>query len=519
MKSRISLLIILLALLDSCRVKQFDLTDSDFSEWKPTAALPLFETNVSVNDMMAQADKNSVVKVDPDDGFVTLVFRGKFFEFSTSNLVPLPPVAKTLSFDVPGGVFPASGVVTISKELTAEIGDGSNEIYEIWLKGGAIKFSTGNPNGYLAKIKMSSDQVKNNNVPLLIEAGLGSSIIHSFAGSKIKLLQEGGRSVMKIKVELVMAGNSGDVYSAGKVDVDFLMSQLTYERVYLDIKPRKAISLQDSFPIPFFELKNVSGGIEFLQPKLRFYTANSYGGSATLKIESMQGKNSNGETKNVIFDPGANELVVNKPAFPGGVQEDAVDLKMSQSFSDVMAISPEVFYFNNSVYLNDDGADTNFILDTSRVRFSTQLELPLQLKFREFNFGPTVDVNLGDLFLTNFEFIKFKFETINKFPVELRFQLIFLDNNEQVLDSLFSGGSTIFKSGVVEANGRVEKDEIQRNEIILTKDKALVLQRASRMQIIFGFNTFDKGKEWVKFYDDYRIGIKCNLLVKGSINQ
>ena len=516
-KSQAIIVVLFILLFDSCKFKQFDLENAELGTWKPTAAIPLFETNISVDDMMASADATSIIQVDDNDGFLSLVYRTSILEFSAEELLQISGVQRTVNFQVAGGVFPPSGEVLVTKSLEIPFGNGTDRIYEIWLKSGFLTINTINSSLYNASISLSSTQIAKNGNPIHLEVGLGNSLVEQLCEYHFKFNANGEISVL---LQAKITGTPGQTYSSGEIQADILPSLMKGKKAYLQIKPRKVLTLQDSFNIPFFKLKNLNGAIEFLDPKLKFVSVNSFGGSALLEVEQMRGVAESGASQNVQFEPGSNKINISRPSYVGDVKIESVDLKVAESFSEVLKISPKVFHYQNAVYLNDDGsADTNFVLDTSRIVFHSQIELPLQLKFRRFDFGPIVPVDMSDLFLTDFEFVKFQFETINKFPIELRFQLIFMDANENVIDSLFSNGRTLFKSGVVEANGRVEKDVVQKNEIILNKEKAQALQLATKMRVIFGFNTYDNGSQWARFYDDYRIGMKFRVLAKGSLNQ
>ena len=63
----------------------------------------------------------------------------------------------------------------------------------------------------------------------------------------------------------------------------------------------------------------------------------------------------------------------------------------------------------------------------------------------------------------------------------------------------------------------MERDEIQKVEIIVDHVKANALVNSKKVEIRFGFNTYKEGAQWVKLYDDYRIGIKCKVLAKGKV--
>ena len=435
----------------SCDPKQFNLSNAELDVWKPLMALPLFETNISVNDMMEARDGDSYLKLNDEEGFLSFVYRGQLLEYKFGELIKLEAINKSINFQIAAGVYPPSGQISVTQEFVIPIGNGTDHIYKVWLKNGVVAIKSNSQSPDLGKFIIGSQQIRTDGSPFLFEAELGKERSQNLAGYVLDLTKtSAGEGEFKVRVEYKISGAPGTSYSAANIQATIFMGLFQYDKIYCHVKPRKVVDLQDSFNIPFFKLENIEGGVDFLSPRLRFYTQNSFGGSATIAIDKMMGTNGKGESKNVKFNTGDNQAKIKRPPSEGMVGKDQVDLNIHQSFSEVLSISPEKFYFENAIYLNDDGnPDTNYIMDTSRMVLQSEIEIPLQLKFRKFDFSSVVDANFSNMLMDDFEFIKFQFDMINKFPIELRFQLHFLDDNGVILDSLFATGNTLFRSGIV----------------------------------------------------------------------
>lgn len=484
-------------------------------DWKPVMALPLFKAELKVSDLMREINENSVIKTNPNDGFMSLVFQSDPYVYQANDLFDFSNSNVDVNIQIPSATFPANGRYELKQVVNIPLGSSNDRIYSILLKSGKLISST---NASLNNIEfiISGNSILKNGAPHQFNSSNGNFNSNlSQVNFKINANNE-----LSFELTTQLTGTPGASIAQQSIAFNIELKNIKYHWVKCKINPRQVSDIRDTFSIPMFDSGELNGQIEFFDPLLRFYSRNSFGGDMRLTIEEMAGITPDSSVIPVVFPPNGNQLDVKRPASFGGVAYQKTEIPVSGSIRSLLTSSPNLIYYHNSIYLNPSALpnDTNYVLDTSQTQIIGELELPLQLRFPVLDYEFEKAIDWENMKMEGIEYLKFDMKFHNKFPLELRFQCVFIDDAGQAIDSLFDHGSTLFKSENPNANGRIENISVQEASIVFDKDRSKSLQQASKVRIRLGLNTANKGQEWVRFYEDYRLGMQCKLLAKTSLD-
>ena len=145
-----------------------------------------------------------------------------------------------------------------------------------------------------------------------------------------------------------------------------------------------------------------------------------------------------------------------------------------------------------------------------------EMEIPLDLALENIVMQDTIDADFGDIDSTLVESVTLKIVFNNGFPLSLNSQIYFLDNNDVVIDSLFTTGLNI-EAGTVDANGKVDQSTSTTSIVETNEKRILNILKASKLNYQISINTTDASSgQNVKLYSDYTIGLMLGIKAKLS---
>jgi hypothetical protein len=90
-------------------------------------------------------------------------------------------------------------------------------------------------------------------------------------------------------------------------------------------------------------------------------------------------------------------------------------------------------------------------------------------------------------------------------------QLVFLDENDQPLDSLFSSLSQLLSPAPVDGGGRVTEAVELITEAELSAEKIDILPLTRRVVIRFSAQSVEEGQVPIRIFEDYTLGLNVGL--------
>jgi hypothetical protein len=207
----------------------------------------------------------------------------------------------------------------------------------------------------------------------------------------------------------------------------------------------------------------------------------------------------------------------------GTTQHDSVTFDaLNSNLKEALAITPRYLYYGIKSSANPAGKAQNYVTDTSKINVDMQVEIPIYLRTGLIEFSDTLDMDLKDiaggsdsiktlLIHTSFE---------NGMPFDLNLQVFLMDQNHQMIDSLFTiNDQPIIGSGILDTKGKVKESVKKSTDITFTNARITALKNVRFGLVKAGVITANKGKDFVKFYSDYRLKVRFSVQTKFEIKK
>lgn len=263
--------------------------------------------------------------------------------------------------------------------------------------------------------------------------------------------------------DLLYSGNLNTMDLSDSIDITYGLEGIVpaYIEGYLG---RSEMAFADSLKLAFFN--NIVGGDLFLQnPKVKLTVQNSIGVDGQLNVRQLEAVNHrSGESLSLTGALMNGPTEIRGPRLPnvGQTITTAVEIKPSNSnIREFLGVLPDELRFDMDVLVNQNGnpeLHDNFATDQSRLSAFLDIEVPLNLRASFLTIVDTLDMNLSDITLPkDVESGYLKLVLQNGFPIAGHAQVLFMDHNGAVFDSLFHGTwyGAAFPGGNVDANGIV----------------------------------------------------------------
>ena len=199
----------------------------------------------------------------------------------------------------------------------------------------------------------------------------------------------------------------------------------------------------------------------------------------------------------------------------------------NSNIKDFIQINPKYIFYSVQADVNPGSTvPTFFVLDTSEFSVELEVELPLYGTANVVSLGDTIPFELGlndpsgsELVVTEAIFMV---NTYNDFPVDAEMQLLFMDSNQVVIDSLFHNGQSLILKGASVGPApalRTSTPTHAVTEVFVDRARLDNLGRAREMIVRGSLTTSNEGLDLVKVYQDYEIEVKLGVKAKLQIGE
>jgi hypothetical protein len=529
---RFILILLIVSGMSSCYKDRFDLNRLEKGgEWSPDVAVPLVYSNMTMKDILDDYDHDNLF-VEDGSGFLYLVYTNNIFSQKAEDLLVIqnqPAINTSINFSVTGPL-PYGIDTTIAPNIIycSFTMPNSAVIDELDVKNGMFDFTLYSPNlNHNATIDVSIPSATLNGVPFNqsvdFTAGSTSSPQLSLNGYKIIFDNTGGnQNRLAIIYTVTLHGSGGPNNSPYNINLGESFNNIKFSKILGDFKQIPFDLPDDTVGIRIFN-KTIEGSVNFENPMVHVYAYNSFGMPIQLNINSFVATNG---------PPGTTDVPLAGAGIPspwnisgasgiGQVAETQFDLdKTNSNIWDAIAIAPKKFVADISGMSNPGGGiSNNFALDTSRLKVDAQIEIPMFGKALNFILGDTIDLEFGQD-MDKVEFMLFKINTTNGFPVEAIQQLYFIDEAGHPIDSLLVPEQQTLTAAP--CNGapdyRVTQSVLKSTESRFEHNRVVPLKNCKKIVIRARLLTTQSGTQLVKFYSDYSLLVRIALRVKFNVN-
>lgn len=518
-------LIILYLFIPSCIKKDdFDFKKFTLSDWSPNIAAPLISSKLTLTNILSS---NQLI-LEGTDYSLYLIYRTSVFSKRADELINIQDqfVSTNHSFSTGGIIIGNSAVTNHFSNFTFTTSN--NERFDnVYLKNANINFSINADINHDAKMKVSIPGATLNGVPfekIINYTYLGSLPVivnQNFNISGYKLVFLPGNQ-MAVNYEITVYGEGYVDNSPYTINFNESITGIQFDKMFGYFGKISFAFDQGSISLDLFH-NNVSGSITFDDPRLNIYANTFVGMPIDIIFDSLR----------AISDINAPYIVdvtiptqyipwqITPPSFAqfGQTIESTFQLnKTNSNFRDAINMSPQYFSFLANAQTNPAGnslIDTNFVFDSSRVTLGVELELPLQGSAWDFILQDTIDFDIGSI-VNKLEWVLFKIQTINGFPLDAEVQVYFADTLYNILDSLIVPFEKVIASGLVgpSPNYMVISPTIKSTMVFIVQERLINLVDAKKLIIKSRLATTNNGATVVKFYSTYNIEVKMGVQVK-----
>jgi|TARA_B110000908_G_scaffold163023_1_gene209160 hypothetical protein len=531
----------MILLLGSCVSEITDtiekVSNIDAVKWNPTIAVPLIYSRLNLQDLLDDANVDEYLKIGAD-GSITLVYSDTYESEKAEDVFKLGDQSFSESYSLSASelaVLNTSGSLTLNYTQTLGFNAGGSEIDRLLFKQGSFDLSISTTLDHDVAFSIRIPEAKKGSTVFEPSVVANSSTLpntgsvsENMDGLEVDFTQTAqGHSEMDVAIEIIITRRgTNPIKPVEVITYTAEMLNQAYTRVdglfgSLDF----STTGDDTLNIPFFN-NSQGGSITLVDPRVKFVFANSAGVRIDANVLKFDGINDDKNMLSLTGFPSPLPIPQLSSTEIGQTKKDSFEL--NKSTSNLAA------YVNNrptkNAYQLDvqsgNTAQRQWLLDTSRLGASIEIEVPLEGTARDFALEVSQPFELELENISDIEEVLIRLYTENGFPVDITTQLYFEDSaTNTVLDSLLATDLLILPSANVDAQGKVTSANPKTTDVSLNATSIENLQNANRIRIRATINTlFDNGTQPdVKFYSNYnlllQLGVQAEVLIEKELGQ
>lgn len=529
-----SLLLIagILALFQSCTKEHFNFEKLKDPTWNPTYAVPLVSTTLGVSDILDRTENDSVIVVRNDS--LVLVYVSELFSAQANELITIPNLAEGgpvgwTPVDIADYATNGSRTISISVPLdmgTSLPGTGS-QFERIDLKGGeVVLFADGNTTAP-SDVSVTVGNLTNGGVPFTHSGSFNGppsfQTIPSSSLNGYSLDMTAANNVIDLDITITFPPGGTPVQ--GQVNnYEVRFENLEYSLILGDLGQVPFNTGRDSVTLGIFD-NTTDGNIFYEDPSFLLTFENSIGAEVRMDMNTIDAVPESGVAIPVT---GISQVTILAPNTQGN--SEITDVRLTTGNSNIKTVvdaSPRYIVYNVSSLTNPaGGTNTNFILDSSRIRLVGEIDLPFWGRAEDFTkatdtieFDP-YDLEYGadeGIIRGEIASLTLQLNFNNGFPAEGRGQVYFMDSNYVLLDSLIEDPAAgLFASGNIDNNGNVTSKRLTTTPITVTSAKLEKLKTnfARYLYAVGTVETTNQGQDLVRIFESYEMDLDLGMKVE-----
>jgi hypothetical protein len=535
-------ILILLAggfMLRTCNKENFDLDRlSDEMEFEPQLVAPLIYGSVTMSDLMELFD--SIEYIDTlNDGLIYLAYKDTPVSVLADTAMALPeldaeefylesdvdiPVILPVPLDDTFFLAPRTRVIDFVLQ-------GKDRLDEILIKNGELSVDIEHTFRNKCVMTVSSQQIIDpSGNPYMrtfaVDDTSGNFQISTSLPADSFLLDplvRNDSNLIIMQFDLGMI-NSGYPINPGEFcRVQSSLHDANFYEAYGFIDTRDLIDQSGALEVPLWEEIPDLHSIEFADPRIEFTSSNSFGIPFAVDFDSVIATGAEGEQVELLLD-GGNTLEFLAPGMAQIGETVTTHILINNSTSNIqefLATAPSSVSYKVKGHTSVTGDDTtHFVLDQSQLDISIEFLLPMDFKSTGFAMSDTMNFELSEegIDTSMVKNAEVSITTLNELPLELMLQVLLLDTNYAVVDSVFDDNAPILAAALVDSDGITTEGAEETNTIEFPAEKLGKLDRVLYMQVRARLLTSNNGSQFVKLYTRYTLDFEISMKANVRIN-
>ncbi len=310
------------------------------------------------------------------------------------------------------------------------------------------------------------------------------------------------------------------------LDINISLMDLDYSAIYGYLGSFDINIGPETFDLDF--INDMAGGsFTFADPRLTINFQNSFGLPIHMDLADLYATEIGGNPHFITPTGGGSfqkDLLYPVIGEEGSLVADSLVInKDNSNLAEVLSEPLSTFNFHAIGTANPNGPPgNNFILDNSILTVSTDLVLPLEGMSDTISIADTLHFVFREYFDNPPEEIQrliFSVTYVTQFPVDVKTQAIFLDENTDPLDYLFVPGEELIIPGAeLDGNGVAIPSEPLTIEVELTREQINNIADCHYIKVIGEVITSGNGIDPVRFYDFYFFDTDIAVIAELKLN-
>lgn len=496
-------------------------------------ALPLINTRLTLDDVIEQ-NASAYIKKDKDE-LLMLAYRGEIFSQSAEQFVEIEnqTFESILTLSPSQQAFLASnGSITLQFTEYMDYQMNDMEVDSMWLKVCTNQMRVRSTFKHDLEFTFVLPDVTKDGIPFSRTFNETYDVFNIDVSDNANLsgyrfdMSTGPKTHSQVRVDMKVkltykTGNP--ILPSDKITANLFMFYNEFSKFFGYVGTENFLSDVDSFNFDVLE-KLKSGGFSLEDPRFKLIIRNSLGIPIEAKVLELA-TIGNGGKQALTGVPSPLPVPVPGLSQAGLTLTDSIVLnKQTSNIATLINSRPTKFLYGFNVKSNPNGKQVrNFVLDTSKITFEVDIEIPLHGSMNDIVLDESMDVDLGlDEEIDFLERVDLRLVLDNGFPMGADVQVYLMDTSDVVLDSLLVNTTSFIPAAVVDAaTGKVISSTKGITDISYSKARIELLERTRKIRVKALLNTSKVAGAIVpvKIFSDYGMGVKFGIQAKIRYNQ
>jgi hypothetical protein len=500
----------------SCR-KTFE------TDWDVDLAAPIARSNLNIknfiSDTIFQSDNNGVLH---------LQFSKPIASFKLDTLVKIPDTLIVQTFTLPANFAVTPGMVLPGFPQTTDIDFQINnnvELKKAIINSGNIKIVYTNTFTEPLVFDLVLPSTTKYGMPFTIHETVNPGVsgnvrYYDVSGYDVNMTGISGNKTNTLKqtVTIAIANNASPAVTqvGQKVQADISYTDLVpyyvegyFGQQFLNVPyDSVALNISNSLQASNFQINSAS---------INFKIVNEFGVDINAQLSNIKSRNTYSNTSVTLNAAGLSNLNINKagktnnfsyPVFPS-VQTVSVNTSNS-NLNQFLNNLPDYLTYSGNILINPLGnvsGSNDFAFLNTGITIYADVDMPLELNADYFKLTTTTPIDLsGVKQLDNINYGDIVIQATNGFPFNAVLQGYLLNDQKQIIDSLFAVPGNVIQAGKVDANNKVYQEVYTKILIPFTTSKLQNLKLCKTVKFVSQFNLPPQPPD-IKIYDNYNLNV------------
>ncbi len=487
---------------------------------------PVANVHFGAKDLLEKIDSTSFFQID-DEGLIHFRY-DTAFSAEWTDLIKFDDLSLSVNYDIKPAK--AAAPIFFTDTIVANL-DPNQRFDSLTIEEAQLSLSIVVPTGFTGTWDVEFPEILTATGQTAKFSGnlnVNDSSSIPLDGGKMIFLNEAGKSFFTIVTTVNVTNMNGNPANTD-LGVTVTMGNLLPKIVFGYFGEIDVFNQKQELQIDFFQTMNITDAIEFREIAMEVSIDNYFGIPLGLYFDSLLFTNElTNETVDVEFNNGANSIEIAPATYAEPVVPSSNSLLINSENSNLIEginIGPTKIYAEVTGKVNPNGNEgQNFVNTDTKIEGSISIDIPFWFKSSlyertdiiAFNFTEMLDSSTIDYL----DSLNLFFVFTNGFPFNIEAQAYFVNDAAEKVDSLFpvDGGQLIWKSGVLDNNGKVTSPGITNVTIHITHDQAKNMYDNKVTFIHLESKVSTGGTDFVKLLDSYAVDIELSgELVSGEI--